>query len=324
MYYIGVDLGGTNIAVGIVSEDYKIIEKGSVPTKADREPELIIKDMAELCGRLLEKNRIPLSDVAYVGIASPGTVNNDTGMIEYANNLPFFRFPIVALFKKYLPVAHVYIDNDANAAAMGEALAGAAKGSQKSIMITLGTGVGGGIIIDNKIYSGFNHAGGELGHTVMVMNGRPCTCGRRGCFEAYCSATALIKATEEKLTECRIKGIPTLMTEEAQSFGRVNARVPFNAQKRGDAVAKQLVDEYVAYLACGITNLINTFQPEILSIGGGISGERDNLLRPLLALIDREQYNRDADREKKTKIVIAELGNDAGIIGAACLGQQKF
>lgn len=324
MYYIGVDLGGTNIAAGIVTEDYKILDKGSVPTKADREPEMIIKDMAELCGRLLDKHHIPLSEVGYVGIASPGTVNGDEGIIEYANNLPFFRLPIVEIFKKYLPVAHIYIDNDANAAAMGEALAGAAKGSKKSIMITLGTGVGGGIIIDNKIYSGFNHAGGELGHTVIVKDGRPCTCGRRGCFEAYCSATALIKATEETLTECRIKSVPTLMTEEAANFGRVNARVAFNAQKRGDAVAKHLVDDYISYLACGITNLINIFQPEILSIGGGISGERDNLLRPLLALIDRDQYNRDADSEKKTKIVIAQLGNDAGIIGAACLGQQKF
>ena len=324
MYYIGVDLGGTNIAVGIVNEDYKIVEKGSVPTKPDRDPELIIKDMAELCGRLLEKKHIPLSEVAYVGIASPGTVNSDTGVIEYANNLPFFRFPVVEVFQKYLAIPHIYIENDANAAAMGEAIAGAAKGSKKSMMITLGTGVGGGIIIDGKVYSGFNHAGAELGHMVIVKDGLQCSCGRRGCFEAYCSATALIKATEGKLTECRIKSIPTLMTEEAESFGRVNARVAFNAQKRGDAVATRLVDEYVSYLSCGLTNLINIFQPEILSIGGGISGERDNLLKPLLSVIDREQYNRDADRENKTKIVIAELGNDAGIIGAACLGQQKF
>ena len=325
MYYIGVDLGGTNIAVGIVNEELKMIEKGSVPTKADRDPELIIKDMAELAGRLLEKNNIPLSDVAYVGIASPGIANCDDGVIEYTNNLPFLHFPIAQVFTKYLPVKKVYVENDANAAAVGEAIAGVAKGTKHSMMITLGTGVGGGVLIDRKVYSGFNHAGAELGHTVIVKDGRQCSCGRRGCFEAYSSATALSKMTEEKLSECRIKGIPTLMTEEvASNGGRINARIAFNAMKRGDAVATELVREYIAYLACGLTNMINIFQPEVLSIGGGISGEKDNLLIPLLALIDREQYNRDLEERLKTKIVIASLGNDAGIIGAACLGMQNF
>ncbi|MBO5789298.1 MAG: ROK family protein [Clostridia bacterium] len=323
MYYIGVDLGGTNIAIGLVNEDLKIVDKGSVPTKADRDAELIIKDMAELTAHILQRNQLTVDDVAYVGIASPGIANSDDGVIEYANNLPFLHFPVVKVFQKYLPIKTIYVENDANAAAVGEAIAGSAKGAKNSLMITLGTGVGGGILINGKVYSGFNHAGAELGHMIIVKDGKLCSCGRRGCFEAYCSATALIKQTEEKITECKIKSIPTLLNDEvAANNGRVSARTAFNAQKRGDPVAIELVNQYISYLACGITNLINIFQPSILSIGGGVSGEKNNLLNPLISLISREQYSRDLEHHLQTKIVIATLGNDAGIIGAACLGMQ--
>lgn len=323
MYYIGVDLGGTNIAVGIVNEDLKIVDKGSVPTRPERGSDPIVKDMADLCARLLDKNGIALDDVAYVGIASPGIANCADGVVEYSCNLPFRNYCIRDAFRRYLKVRTVYVENDANAAALGEAMAGAAKGTKNSLMITLGTGVGGGIIIDGKVYTGFNFAAGELGHVVLVKGGRLCGCGRRGCFEAYSSATALIKVTDEKLSECRAKGIPTLMTDEvANNGGRINARVAFNAAKKGDAVAQKLVDEYIDYLAEGLTNMINIFQPEILSIGGGISNERDNLLKPLLKHIDRDQYTRDSVR--KCRLEIAQLGNDAGIIGAACLGRQNL
>lgn len=318
MYYVGVDLGGTNIAVGIVNKDLEIIAKGSVPTNSSREGELIIKDMAALAEKLLKENNIALADVAYVGIASPGTCNTETGVVEYANNLPFRDFPISALFKKYLAVKNVYVANDANAAALGEALAGAAKGSNTSVMITLGTGVGGGIIIDGKIYSGFNCAAGELGHVVIQRGGRPCSCGRRGCWEAYSSATALTLMTKEKVQECKTQLIPSLMVDEFESAGKVTARTAFAAMKQGDAPAQEVVDEYISYLACGIVNMINIFQPEILSIGGGVCNEKDYLLKPLMEKVAHEQYTRAND--KKTRVVIATLGNDAGILGAACLG----
>ena len=318
MYYIGVDLGGTNIAVGIVDKNKKIIAKGSVPTFASREGELIIKDMAALVEDLLKSNKIALADVAYVGIATPGTVDDKNGIVERAYNLPFNNFPIAEIFKRYLAVKNVYVANDANAAALGEAMAGAARGSTHSVMITLGTGVGGGIIIDGKIYSGFNGSAGELGHIVIDYNGRQCTCGRRGCWEAYSSATALSAVTKEKVLECDIKGIPTLMVDEYKANGKVTARTAFAAMKKGDKVAAGVVDYYIDHLACGIATIINVFQPEILCIGGGICNEREHLLVPLTASVDREQYTRDNTR--KTKIVIAELGNDAGIIGAACLG----
>lgn len=318
MYYIGVDLGGTNIAIGIVDENKKIILKGSTPTNPARDGELIIKDMAALAEKLLKDAKISLSDVAYVGIASPGIANCDTGMIEYANNLPFRDFPIAEYFKKYLPVKAVYVANDANAAALGEHMAGAAKGSKTSVMITLGTGVGGGIVLDGKVYAGFNHAAGELGHIVIRQGGRLCSCGRRGCWEAYSSATALSAMTKEKVLECKAQLIPSLMIDEYEANGRVSARTAFAAMKQGDAPGAEVVDKYITYLACGIANVINIFQPEILCIGGGVCNERDYLLKPLMEKVDHEQYTRA--NSKKTKVVIAELGNDAGIIGAACLG----
>lgn len=320
MYTIGVDLGGTNIAVGLCDENLVIIDKASVPTKANRNPELIVKDMAELSKKLIDKNGLTLSDIEYVGIAAPGTVNSDSGIIEYSNNIPFSNFPISELFIRYLPVSRVLIANDANAAALGEALAGAAKGTKHSVMITLGTGVGGGVIIDGKIFAGgINVAGAELGHTVIVAGGRQCSCGRLGCWEAYSSATALSRMTSEKMQELKLKGIPSLLFEEAERDGKISARTSFNAMKRGDAAGKEIVDKYIFYLAEGITNMINIFQPEILSIGGGVCNERENLTKPLLALVENDQYTRS--NKKKTKVVTALLGNDAGIIGAAGLGK---
>ena len=314
MYYIGIDLGGTNIAAGIVDENHRIVVKGSVPTLPDREPELIIKDMGGLCLSLLKKAGLTIRDVARAGIVSPGSVDPENGYIIYSNNIPFRNFPITEVLKKYLPVGNIYLENDANAAALGEAVAGAARGTEISVMITLGTGVGGGVIIGGKIYSGFNHAGAELGHTVIEYNGRPCTCGRRGCFEAYSSATALRKMTAEKLSVTK----DTLMWELCGGDARnVDAKIAFAAMKKGDRAGKEVVDAYISYLACGITNMINIFQPDVLSIGGGICNEKEYLLGPLTEIVEREQYTRH--NKIKTKIRIAELGNDAGIIGASAL-----
>ena len=179
MYYIGVDLGGTNIAVGIVNENGDLLRKDSVPTGADREADLIIKDMAALCKKLIDEQGLTVSDIEYAGIATPGTADSDRGVVVYANNLPFLNYPLADKLKKFLGVKKVLIENDANAAAKGEASCGAAKGFKDSVMITLGTGLGGGIIIDNKVYSGFNYAGAELGHIVIELNGKPCSCAEK-------------------------------------------------------------------------------------------------------------------------------------------------
>ncbi len=320
MYTIGVDLGGTNIAIGICDADLKIIDKASIPTGAERDGELIVKDMAMLAKRLIEKNNLTLEDIDYAGIATPGIANAETGIVEYANNLHFLNFPIAELFKKYLPVKKVLIANDANAAALAEALAGAAKGTKNSVMITLGTGVGGGVIINGKIFDGgVNCAGAELGHIVIEAGGRQCSCGRRGCWEAYSSATGLTNMTKEKMTELKIKGIPSLLFDETEKEGKTSARTAFNAMRGGDVYGSELVKTYIEYLAEGITNIINIFQPEVLSIGGGVCNEKEYLTKPLIEIVEREQYTRTTP--KKAKIVTATLGNDAGIIGAAGLGK---
>lgn len=318
MYSIGIDLGGTNIAVGICDKDLNLIDKISSPTLPERGNEAVVEDMARLALKLIERKNIKISDLKSVGIATPGSVNPKAGIVESAFNLGFKNFPIVKAFKKYFPTDEVFVANDANAAALGEALAGAAHGANSSVMITLGTGVGGGVILDGEIFDGgVNSLGTEFGHMVIVAGGRQCTCGRRGCFEAYSSATALTTSTKEKLAELKIKGIPSLLFEESKNGSKVNARVAFDAMRRGDKYGQALVEEYIYYLAVGITNIINIFQPEVLSIGGGVSAERDYLLKPLMELVDREQFTRDSN--SKTKVVIATLGNDAGIIGAAGL-----
>lgn len=320
MYTVGIDLGGTNIAAGICDSDLNLIIKGSVPTMASREPELIVKDMAALVDSLLQKAGISYSEIAYAGIAAPGSVNPETGVVEYSNNIQMSNFPICDIFKTYSKIQKVYIANDANAAALGEALAGAAKGADVSVMITLGTGVGGGVVIGGKIFAGgVNFSGTELGHTVLVSGGRQCTCGRRGCWEAYSSATALSKMTKEKMTELELKGITSLMHGKERPDGSVSARVAFAAMKEGDPYAKEVCDEYIRYLAEGITNMINIFQPHVLCIGGGVCNEKEYLTKPLIEIVNRDQYTRTST--KKARIVTATLGNDAGIIGAASLGR---
>jgi glucokinase len=315
MYYIGIDLGGTNIAAGVVDSSYKIVKKGSTPTLPNRDPKDIIRDMGKLCDTLVKESELSYKDIAYAGIASPGTANRSNGNIEYANNLPFLHFPISEVLKSFIPVNDVYIENDANAAAWAEAIAGASKDVDDSVMITLGTGVGGGIIIGKKVYSGFNYAGAELGHMVIQYQGRQCSCGRKGCWEAYSSATGLINMTREKMLRHKESAMWELC---GGLVDNISGKTAFEAMRKSDKYGAEVVDEYIGYLACGISNIINIFQPEILSIGGGICKEGEYLMKPLRDLVSGDQYG--AVGRKCTELKIAELGNDAGIIGAAVLG----
>ena len=319
MYRIGIDLGGTNIAAGIVNENFEIVCKASIPTGADRPAAEIAADMAAICHTVCEKAGIPVSEIASVGIASPGIANHDTGVVEYCCNIPsFYRFNVCEAIKAGFPVEQVFVENDANAAAWGEAIAGAAKGTSSSIMITLGTGVGGGIVIDGKVISGFNYAGAELGHIVIEVDGVPCGCGRKGCWEAYSSATALIRMTAEKLSECEASGRKTIMTDMVEKAGKVSGRTAFDAKRAGDEAGAEVVAKYVHYLVQGLANIVNIFQPEVLTIGGGISGEGDYLLDMLVPMVREESYGKGI--VKGTDIRIATLKNDAGIIGGAVLG----
>ena len=321
MYYIGVDLGGTNIAVGIVDEDNRIIKKGKTPTGPERGADAIVADMAALSRSLLAEAEIPLSEVAWAGVATPGTADSDRGVVVYANNVPFLDYPLADNLSALLDGIPVHIENDANAAAKAEAIAGVAKNARYSVMITLGTGLGGGIVLDGEVYSGFNFAGAELGHMVIKKDGRQCSCGRRGCWEAYSSATGLVNITKDRIEDARRAGRKTVMEDMiGGDINAVNARTAFTAMKQGDEVAAEVVDEYIDYLACGLGNVINIFQPEIISIGGGVCGEGDYLLKPLREKVFyKETYTKEGTPQ--TDVVVAELGNDAGIIGAAVLGK---
>ena len=240
--------------------------------------EEIFADMAKACLAALEDAGVSMQDVSSVGIGSPGTINKETGMIEFSNNLEFFNVPARELLQAKLGDVPIYLDNDANCAALGEAYAGAGHGVANFIAITLGTGVGSGIVIDGKLVTGINYAAGEMGHTVICVDGEKCNCGRRGCWESYSSATALIVQTKDAM-----KHAPdSLMWEIADgSAFNVNGRTAFDAMRKGDAAAKKVVENYIYYLAMGITNVVNIFQPDIICIGGGIGHEGETLLAPL-------------------------------------------
>ncbi len=318
-YYIGVDVGGTNIACGVVDENGKIVARSKVKTRgfgvSSTSPapyEQVLESIKIAVREACANAEISVDKAGSIGIGCPGLCNSESGVVEYSNNLGFVNVPLKADIEAVFGLP-VYLENDANAAAFGEFTAGAAKGAKSAVVITLGTGVGAGIVIDGKIYRGANFAGGEIGHTVIVVDGAPCTCGRRGCFEAYSSATGLVRMTEEAAE----KNLDTIIPKIIKEDGKISGRTAFKAMRRGDAVGKEVTERYIKYLACGVANVINTFQPDILCIGGGVCNEGEALLNPLKAAVAKEIYSKNS--AKNTEIVICSLGNEAGIIGAAML-----
>ena len=308
MYYIGVDLGGTNIAVGVVTEEGKILATDSVPTLAEREYPEIVADMAMVCKRVVEKAGLEMKDIKAIGIGTPGSVDHKNGVVLYANNLKFENTPLAEEIGKYFDIP-VRLENDANAAAFGEYVVNG-KGTKDFVFITLGTGVGGGIIINEKLYTGFNGIGGELGHMTIMHGGKMCSCGNPGCWEAYASVTALIAQTKEAIE----KNPDSLMAKLAEENGEVSGRTAFEAAKKGDAAGLAVVEKYREYVASGIMNIINIFQPERLMIGGGISREGEYLIAPIREYCQKFGYNKNI---AKTDIQAATLFGDAGIVGAA-------
>ena len=314
MYKLGIDLGGTNIVAGVVDENYKIIATAKRKTNCPRPAEEIAKDMAAVALEAIENAGLDVKDIESAGVGAPGSIDPVNGEIVYANNLDFYNVKMGPMLKELTGI-DFYLENDANAAAYGEYIAGAGKGTQNFVMITLGTGVGGGVIIDGKIFAGSNYAGAELGHTVIAMDGEVCSCGRVGCWEAYASATALIRQTKQAM----LRYSNTIMWDLVNGdINAVSGLTAFDAMRKGDEAGKMVVDKYIYYLTVGIANNINIFQPEILCIGGGVSKEGDNLILPINKVLEGENYARNL--EKKVVIKAAELGNDAGIIGAAFLG----
>ena len=312
-YYVGIDLGGTNIKAGVVDSEGKLLNKLSIKTHAERSMEEIIHDMGTLAKDAIADAGLEVADVEAIGIGSPGTPDNKEGLLVYSSNLPFNNAPMRKLIREVIDLP-VYIDNDANCAAMAEAVAGAAKGTKDSVTITLGTGVGAGVIVNGRIYSGFNQAGSEFGHTVLVSGGIQCKCGRKGCFEQYASATALARMTEEAA-----KANPdSVMNRLIEETGHSNAKIAFVAQREGDKVAEEVIDKYTDYLADGLANAINTFMPEVLVVGGGVCNEGDPLLIPMREKTMSRPYF--GPGVPKTEVRLAQMGNDAGIVGAAMMG----
>lgn len=312
VYYLGVDLGGTNIACGVVNRQGEILGRASVKTGLPATGEEIAARIADCCQKAAVQAGCTIEQMESVGIGTPGIANSASGQVEYSCNLGFQNTPLADLVSEKLGKP-VYLENDANAAALGEFAAGSGRGSHSLVAITLGTGVGGGVVMNGKMLTGFNFAGAEIGHFVMVHDGEPCSCGRKGCFEAYCSATALIRQTRRAMEQHPESKMWTV----ASMLEQVEGKTAFDAMELGDPVAKQVVEQYCSYLACGLTSIVNIFQPEVLCIGGGICNQGETLLRPVREIFDREDYARDC--KHRTRIVRAELGNDAGIIGAALL-----
>lgn len=315
MYRIGVDLGGTNISVGVVDEDFNIIGRGKTKTNSPRPAEEIFEDIAKCISMAADDAGISLDDVNVIGVGTPGSVNDETGYIDYSNNLRFDKVPAKQMLEE-LTGKPCFFANDASCAALGELYAGAGKGCKNLIAITLGTGVGSGIVIDGKVFRGANSAGGEIGHTVINVNGAECTCGRKGCWESYASATALIAQTKQAMKENPESKMWNCAGNDIES---VNGRTAFDAMRMGDEAAKAVVDKYIYYVAVGIINVINVFQPDVLCVGGGICNEGETLLAPIRKYVVEERYSKYA--QKQTEICKAQLGNDAGIIGASMLGE---
>ena len=315
MYYIGIDLGGTNTKVGIVDKDGRILKNTSIKTRKNAASQLVIKDIAEAIKGTINKFGITEKEIEHIGIGVPGLADNETGVILKAVNINFLNVKLRDEMKKYFDIP-IYLENDANCAALAESMFGAAKGYKNSITLTLGTGIGGGIIIDKKIYKGFNCASGELGHMSINTNGIVCNCGRKGCFEMYASATALKKQAIATVKNNK----DTIMYNIVNgNIDKVEARLVFNCAKQNDKVALYIVNRYMRYLSCGIENIINIFQPDVIVIGGGISNAGEYFLNKIRSLV-KNSHEMARDLDKRTRIELAKLGNDAGIIGAAFLG----
>lgn len=314
MMQIGIDLGGTNVAMGIVTQEGKILAKASIPTQVELGVDSILSRMAEGVKTLVSESNVSWEDISHVGIGSPGAVNSAKGWVRSACNLGFENLMLADRMSALL-CKPVHVENDANCAAFAEAKVGAGEGCLDCLTVTLGTGIGGGIVINSKLYRGFNGFGGEFGHTIICHDGEPCACGKRGCFETYASATALIRETKRAAEQ----NPHSLLNTLAQRDGAFSGKTVFDGAAQGDETAKAVLDRYIEMLSVGIVNLIKIFQPERVIIGGGISHAGEALLTPLEKAVTSLAYRKTVPDGDRTRLCLAKLGNDAGIIGAALL-----
>ena len=316
MLRIGVDVGGTFIKAGVVDESYTILHKVSVPTGGDAAYDAVVQHIAHAAELAAQTAGIAVREVASVGIGIPGLLNPRTGVVVSAPNLRGWQdVPFLDTIQKLLPVP-VRVGNDANCAVVGETLVGAAKGCENVVMLTLGTGVGGGIVAGGRLFVGGEGLGAELGHTILKWGGETCGCGMQGCTEAYCSVTALVKQTRRAMEA----DPASAMHEYARQAGLVDGRTAFECSKLGDKAAIEVVENYCGYLANAIGSLVTVFRPDVVLIGGGLSNQREYLMDKLNALLPK--YVFAASIIGVPPILRATLGNDAGTIGAAFLDRM--
>lgn len=314
MNYIGIDLGGTNIKGALVSAEGEIVKECSIPTQVDAGNAVVAERMARVIAQLCEGE--DPSSIGGVGIGCPGTVDDEAGIVRYAANLKFENFDLRGALRAHTTLP-IRLGNDANAAALGEALFGCGRDAESTVVVTLGTGVGGGVVLGGRLLTGYTGAASELGHMVLMENGEQCTCGRRGCFEAYSSATALIRDTKRAMAA---HPESLLHTVAAEAGGTVDGRTAFLARGRGDAAAKEVVDAYIDHLACGLGNLVNIFFPEVIALSGGVANQGEALLAPLREKV-REATFGHSKAVRHTRIELCTLGYRAGVIGAAMLAR---
>lgn len=308
--YIGIDVGGTAVKAGAVDESGAAIIELSAPTGAAGGAENVAKNIGALVNDIKEKAAEAGYKAVAAGMGCPGTIDSENGVVLFAGNLGFKDVPLASMVEEIAGIK-IKMTNDANAAALGEAKFGAGKGYSDSVLITLGTGVGGGIVIDGKLFEGYRSAGAEIGHMVIVKDGLPCTCGRKGCFEAYSSATALIKRTRRAMEET-----PDSLMWTKYTLETVDGRTAFEFADK-DKAAEEVVKWYEEHLACGIINMANIFRPQAVLLGGGVSGQGENLLSPVRRMLEKEVFG--GNSYAPVKLEKATLGNRAGFLGAAAL-----
>lgn len=312
MMYLGIDVGGTNLKAGLIDSSGTLLHKATCPVDQSLDAHALCRRIALLCQQVIQEYSAPSDAIQAVGVGLPGCVDAQTGVVLQTPNMPFHNTPFRDLFRQELDLP-VYLGNDANCAALGEYRAGAAQGYDPALVITLGTGVGGGLVIGGQIFSGAANSGMEVGHMVTHPDGEACGCGHRGCWEQYASATALIRMTRQAMAQ----EPDSLLWSVCQGhLDQVEGRTPFHAAQQGDPTALQVVKDYVREVAVGLVNLVNILQPQIICLGGGISNAPDALLlEPLQALVHAGCF----DPGVAPPIVRAALGNDAGLVGAAML-----
>ena len=314
MYYVGIDVGGTGLKAGVVNEEGKIISKVSCPTLVERGAEPVVADMANLALKAVEEAGLTLDDIKAVGIGIPGILDPRTGRVPFCTNLHWHDVPVIEWMQRVIDKP-VYVGNDATVAGLAEAVSGVSAGVQNSVFVTLGTGVGGGIVLDGKVYSGPNGVGSEIGHMITVAGGELCTCGNRGCWERYASATAIIRWGVEA-AEKNPEGALAKAVEGDVS--KITAKHVIDLAKAGDPECAAIFDNYVYHLCVGLVGIINFYDPEVIALGGGVSAAGEFLLNAVRAKLPEMVFYKTMPY---ARVELATLGNDAGIIGAAMLGK---